>query len=87
MKFLKAYCHSKETSESLQVPIECTEVTFHASPAALRKIAEFLIECAQRFEDGAAGTPDHLHLRDSWKAWKAAYPDVIAMQADESGAS
>jgi hypothetical protein len=82
MEFLKAYSHTEETSKSLRAPMQCSEVTFHASPVMLREIADFLIKCAETSENGKVGTPDHFHLRDSLKGWTENYPDVVVFKAD-----
>ena len=86
---LRVYCNINDASRSVQGPLACAEVTFYASPAMLRKIGEFLVQCANKFDIEPMESPDHIHFRDSWKVWNTDYPDVIAMLAggvEQSGA-
>lgn len=77
MNLLKAYCHSAETLESCSAPIECHEVSFQASPIALREIAAFLLRCADKLDENSKGGADHFHLQDEWKGWSEDFTDVI----------
>ena len=80
MQQLKAYCHTDNTIALRDAPLECREVSFLASPAALRELAGFLLRCADRFDVHLVDTPDHFHLRDEWKIWTSGESaDVIAV--------
>ena len=61
-----------------------SEVTFQASPAALRKIAAFLLKEAD--EMASTGERyDHEHLQDSERDWfkNSSLPDVIVVRASD----
>jgi hypothetical protein len=77
MKQLNAYCHSTETIESCSEPIECCEISFQASPIALRELAAFLLRCADKLDKNTEQSVDHFHLRDEWADWQEDFTDVI----------
>jgi hypothetical protein len=56
--------------------LEMSEITFQASPEALKAIANFLNESADKMLEHKANF-GHSHLQDEWKNWKEEYPDVI----------
>ncbi|MHA6914543.1 hypothetical protein ACQUJO_15605 [Ralstonia pseudosolanacearum] len=45
----------------------------------LRKIGEFLIFCADRFEGLDGDTIAHFHLSDELKNWDEGCPDIIGV--------
>ena len=57
---MKCYGYSKKDSDTL---LEMTEITFQADPIKLRKVADFLYECAKNIENDSEW--EHGHLQDS----------------------
>lgn len=77
--FLKIYCHLRSgEATSTAGPFECSEVSIQASPAVLRRLADFL-ERASRALPPSADAFGHVHLRDEWREWEADFPDVVAV--------
>lgn len=79
MELLKAYCHTDQTLESCDAPIECREIAIQASPYVLRQLADFLLRAADKFDENPDIGPDHFHFRDEWENWNAECVDVVAV--------
>ena len=79
--FFKMYCYDQETENTL---ITCAEVSLQADPVVLRQIAEFILQCAEKLDDGRSDDMRHFHLRDEWSKWSDEYPDLIVCSAPSS---
>lgn len=63
---------------------ELAEITLCATPAQLRRIAEFLVACAD--EMGRLGDRyDHVHLGDRMKEFDCVAPHVVVFRAEGNG--
>ena len=63
------------------VSAELAEVTVNATPAELRKMADFLVFCASEMERMGA-TYDHVHLSDRMKEFPGS-PHFVVMKGTE----
>ncbi|WP_084085261.1 Imm32 family immunity protein [Cupriavidus sp. USMAA2-4] len=73
----KVYCHPKNEVVFEGGLIECLDVSIQGSPDSLRKIGEFLISCAERFDGLSHEEIAHFHLSDELKNWGDGCPDII----------
>lgn len=73
---IRAFGHRRNQPDGDDRPIELSEVTFVASPAALRRIAQHLHEAAAALERHGPAF-GHAHLQDAWDGWTSADVDVI----------
>jgi hypothetical protein len=57
----------------------CDNVSVVASPAMLRELAKFLMDCADAMEkvDTAKANGWHMHLRDHMDGWSEDMVDLI----------
>lgn len=77
---MKFYGYSELAREAdIVVPEALAEVSLVASPAELRAIAGFLVECASEMER-MGGTFDHAHLGDRLRAFQASPHFVVAQE-------
>jgi hypothetical protein len=73
----KAYCHLR--NKIISEPMECSEISFLASPEILRQIADFLINAAQKIENASSPDELHFHIQDEYKSWANDLPDLIVV--------
>ncbi len=62
------------------VPVELAEVTMGATPAELRRMAEFLLFCASEM-DRMGPVYDHIHLGDRMKEFEMS-PHFVICRSD-----
>ncbi len=63
-------------THSSEQPFELREVTFQASPDALRTIARFLEQMATELEE-APSSFEHSHVQDTFEEWPSQWPDLV----------
>ncbi|AEG70787.1 hypothetical protein PP715_24005 [Ralstonia solanacearum] len=83
----KVYCHPKAGAVFDGGLLECLDVSIQGNPDSLRKIGEFLILCADRFDGLNNDEVAHFHLSDELKSWGEGCPDIIgvSLPSDEKG--
>ncbi|WP_247550157.1 Imm32 family immunity protein [Ralstonia solanacearum] len=75
----KVYCHPKAGAVFEDGLLECLDVSIQGNPDSLRKIGEFLILCADRFDGLNNDEVAHFHLSDELKSWGEGCPDIIGV--------
>lgn len=78
---LHGYSHEGLAIDEV-APAELAEVTLVATPAELRRMAEFLSFCASEIERMGA-TYDHVHLSDHMKDFRNSPHFVVMRDAGE----
>lgn len=76
---LSGYANTELSIEEV-VPAELAEVTMCATPAELRRMAEFFLFCASEM-DRMGQTYDHIHLADRMKEFEGAPHFVVFRSA------
>ncbi|WP_459204343.1 Imm32 family immunity protein (plasmid) [Ralstonia pseudosolanacearum] len=75
----KVYCHQKAGAVFEDGLLECLDISIQGNSDSLRKIGEFLILCADRFEGLDGDELAHFHLSDELKNWGEDCPDIIGV--------
>ena len=71
---MKLFGHTHSSDQ----PVELREVTFQASPDALRTIARFLEQMATELEEAPSGF-EHCHVLDTIEEWPSQWPDLVVV--------
>ena len=76
--FFKMYCYAQINGQATDnALISCAEVSLQANPEVLRQIADFILCCAKKLDEGRGDSMLHFHLRDEWSEWSDECPDLI----------
>lgn len=72
---MPAYGYQRTVVDPEYGLLELREVSFDLGPDALRRLAAFLRDCADRAEAGGLRS-DHVHIEEFDREWKRASPDL-----------
>ena len=70
---MKIYGYSKDNEDTLQ---EMNEISLQGSYGELIEVANFIIKYAKVMKESGDAF-EHAHLKDEYKNWKEAHPDII----------